>query len=542
MVGFKLSNTAKVLMLWVLIHCGFSAFTANDPGQDLKDRAIGLFNRGSFQEALPLLSKLVYDYPYDYQVKYYLGAALVETGDTGKEAEKNLLLASGSSVPVMVWFYLGRLYHTMENWNSAQRFYNRFRNNADKAGADSLRIDELILLCYDHVNPFKSNKISVEPDTIRNESIDIPVKTDMQKLPDVVKNEGEKESLPKIEKDTVPAPPSVLTETIGLQIEGKTIQQAEAGADTSKAIRDFVTSDPLSVTTPVVSEPGPDDHAIDREQTTPPVNIASRPVRNGGRFSGPEFISFRINERVTYLVEDMFQEETALQEYKAGKQKSLLLDSLVSDLELLRDRYHKTMDPTARDTLGQKILRMESGVYTLKQESGTHFLRAVEIENSWWKDAGYNVYRSYMQVRDSLLQLRAEITKPDPPAEVSDTLTNLPEIPGDTIQVQSNNSVVVENPVHQEEEITFKVQLGICGDRITPQRKKLLDKISKIRPVESYTNEQGNSICTTGNLTSYGDAMVLQNQVRLEGIRDAFVIAWKNGKRIPLPPENLRNP
>ncbi len=543
MVGFNLSYTKKALLLLVFIQVGFAGYTASDPGQELKKKAVELFNRGRYEEAVPLLSKLVYDYPYDYQVKYYLGAALVETGDTGKEAEKNLLLASGNNVPVMVWFYLGRFYHATENWNSAQRFYNRFKNNSDSAGADSLRIDELILLCYDRVNPFKSNKVSVTADTVRDVLSNRSLKKDgMRKLPDDVKNEGTKENTVKPEIVNVPALPSPVNEPIGPQINGKTPQPAETAADTIKVIREIGTTVVAPVATSVIAESDTSGQALVQKQTPPPVNAGSRTEVTRGRLSGPEFITFRINERVTYLIEDMFQEETALQEYKNGKQKSVWLDSLVADLEMLRERYHMTLDPTGRDSLGQKILRMESDVYSLKQEAANHFRRAVEIENNWWKEADYTVYRIYMQVRDSLLQIRSEITKPDPPAEVSDTLTNLPEINGDAIQVPANSGVSVEVPMQHEEEITYKVQLGICGDHVTPQRKKILDKISKIRPVESYTNDQGNTICTTGNLTSYGDAMVLQNQVRLEGIRDAFVIAWKNGKRIPLPPENLRKP
>jgi hypothetical protein len=471
-----------------------------------------------------------------------LGAALVETGDTGKEAEKNLLLASGSNVPVMVWFYLGRLYHATENWNSAQRFYNRYKNNADIAGEDSLRIDELILLCYDRVNPFKTNKASVSADTVRDIPANRSIQENIRKVPDIVNDDGEKENAAKSEINTEPVQTPVAAETPELLLEGKTLQTAEAGADTMKAIRNIVTTDSPHVSTPVVSASGSDNQVVVQELATSPVNAVPRTERIGGRLSDPEFFTFRINERVTYLVEDMFQEETALQEYKAGKNKSVLLDSLVADLEVLRDRYHKTMDPTGRDSLGHKILRRESGVYTLKQEAGNHFLKAAEIENNWWKEAGYNVYRSYIQVRDSLLQLRSEIMKPDPLKEVSDTLALHPEITGDTIQEPANRGVDIENSVQHEEEVTYKVQLGICGDRVNSQRKKNLDKISKIRPVESYTNDQGNTICTTGNLTSYGDAMVLQNQVRLEGVRDAFVIAWKNGKRIPLPPENLRRP
>jgi hypothetical protein len=39
---------------------------------------------------------------------------------------------------------------------------------------------------------------------------------------------------------------------------------------------------------------------------------------------------------------------------------------------------------------------------------------------------------------------------------------------------------------------------------------------------------------TVGELTNLNDAAMLQKQIRMEGIKDAFVIAFQNGKRITL--------
>ena len=46
--------------------------------------------------------------------------------------------------------------------------------------------------------------------------------------------------------------------------------------------------------------------------------------------------------------------------------------------------------------------------------------------------------------------------------------------------------------------------------------------------------DKGVVVYTTGNLSTYEDAVKMQNQVRQEGVEDAFVVPYFNGKRITL--------
>ena len=41
-------------------------------------------------------------------------------------------------------------------------------------------------------------------------------------------------------------------------------------------------------------------------------------------------------------------------------------------------------------------------------------------------------------------------------------------------------------------------------------------------------------VYTTGNLTNYEDAEKMKNQVRQEGIKDAYIVPYLKGKRITL--------
>ncbi|HSM48661.1 MAG TPA: hypothetical protein VK872_12650, partial [Draconibacterium sp.] len=82
--------------------------------------------------------------------------------------------------------------------------------------------------------------------------------------------------------------------------------------------------------------------------------------------------------------------------------------------------------------------------------------------------------------------------------------------------------------------ITYKIQIGAYSRGIPNNMKSVFSKISVIRKVENYTDEKGVVVYTTGNLTNYEDALVMQKQVQQEGIKDAIIAAYLNGKRIPL--------
>jgi hypothetical protein len=64
--------------------------------------------------------------------------------------------------------------------------------------------------------------------------------------------------------------------------------------------------------------------------------------------------------------------------------------------------------------------------------------------------------------------------------------------------------------------------------------KPVFSKISVIRKVENYTDDKGVVVYTTGNLTNYDDAVLMQNQIRQEGIKDPIIAVYLNGKRITL--------
>ena len=83
--------------------------------------------------------------------------------------------------------------------------------------------------------------------------------------------------------------------------------------------------------------------------------------------------------------------------------------------------------------------------------------------------------------------------------------------------------------------IVFKVQIGsFPKGKLTPAFKTRYAKLSQIRKIDKYTDEKKYDIYTIGNFTDYNDATLLKNQLIMEGVKGAFLAAFKNGERVPV--------
>ena len=92
---------------------------------------------------------------------------------------------------------------------------------------------------------------------------------------------------------------------------------------------------------------------------------------------------------------------------------------------------------------------------------------------------------------------------------------------------------VTEVPESTANQVVFKIQIGKYNTQL-PESTKSCSKISVLRKIDQYTDENNYIVYTIGELTNIKDAVKLQNQIRQESVKDAFVIAIKDGKRIPL--------
>jgi hypothetical protein len=468
--------------------------------QDKRELAIQWFNEGKFKDALPLFSKLCYDLPYDFIIKYFYGACLVETGNFGLDAEKNLVLASSGEVTAKVYYYLGRLNHGRGNWNNAQRFYNRFRNNSDAEAIAETKVDDLMQLCFKEVNPYASLKAD---SLISSRPTDVSMSKDSAKSALILQNSdssrvtvnsghtGESDFITKAVKDSVSKDTSQISQTI----------------------------QPASVHPEEVK-----DIPVAKISDTQDIQKKPDPVK---------FIDFQINEKVTYLVEDMFHEAEAKNEFRIAVNKESQLDSLLKVVQTLRKQYHLNVNPLVRDSLAMKIQNLEYQNLVLNTEVDQHYYKSRKLEQEWWNKDAYSSLEEYSSWKDSLIQLRNAQNLPE-------TVIVEVQIP-DSVSVHAlTDTAAVVSEVKPDSEMVFKIQIGAYNKGIPTQRKLQFERLEKIRTIESLSLEDGITVYTTGNLKDYDDALKLQAQIRLEGIKDAFVIAVQNGKKVTLPKEIIK--
>ncbi|HNQ37420.1 MAG TPA: hypothetical protein PKJ58_05620 [Prolixibacteraceae bacterium] len=275
------------------------------------------------------------------------------------------------------------------------------------------------------------------------------------------------------------------------------------------------------------------EEVIPEGERAEPGPVAGAPLSSGGEGAKefPRFIHFQVTEKVTYLAEWMFQVPEALQAFREAEASQQKLDLLLRDTDHLRKAYHLHAHPATRDSLARLIGQAERETILLKGEMDGRFRKAAALEQAWWQDAGYEVYERFSRIRDSLLALQ------EPPRPVIPDLG--PEVfleaAGTTSTVTAIGTSDEKEKAPDENQLVYRIQLGAYPKAVPASRKALFDKISKIRVIDTYINEKGATVYTTGSLTNYSDALKLMEQVRLEGVKDAFVIALQNGKRVSLP-------
>jgi len=503
------------------------------PQPDPREQAVAWFQSGQFDKALPVFAKLAYDFPYDYMVKYYLGATMVETGDFGVEAEKNLVLAMPRDVPPKVYYYLGVLSHSRNNWNSAQRYYNRFRNNADSAQVRELEVARLTELCFAQVNPFVDERIKVSPETSvqQAETLSPPERT---------VQEAEQLSPPErtVQEPKIPSPPETSVQGVTEQISaGTSLDPVKEALSQEESATNVVSTgnDPGTIALPGVEGDSLQvtEEVIPEGERAEPGPVAGAPLSSGGESAKefPRFIHFQVTEKVTYLAEWMFQVPEALQAFREAEASQQKLDLLLRDTDHLRKAYHLHAHPATRDSLARLIGQAERETILLKGEMDGRFRKAAALEQAWWQDAGYEVYERFSRIRDSLLALQ-EPSRPVIPDLGPEVFL---EAAGTTSTVTAIGTSDEKEKAPDENQLVYRIQLGAYPKAVPASRKALFDKISKIRVIDTYINENGATVYTTGSLTNYSDALKLMEQVRLEGVKDAFVIALQNGKRVSLP-------
>jgi tetratricopeptide (TPR) repeat protein len=241
-------------------------------------------------------------------------------------------------------------------------------------------------------------------------------------------------------------------------------------------------------------------------------------------------INFNLTSDIYYSKISQFRTTEGEKFFIEGWKNSEDLKKLIFETDSLRAQYSKSNSEN-KASISTWVLELEKQTINTKSLIDFNFSKAGESELNYWNKAT-EIEKEQLQtendsiksftVKKALIEL-VEGIRPDTivPEPVSvDSLTSKP----DTIPIK---------PV-ETGKIVFKVQIGAYNTELPESAKRLYKKISALRKIDQVTDERNYTIYTIGELTNIKDAVKLQEQIRLESVKDAFVIAIKNGKRIPL--------
>jgi len=112
--------------------------------QQLAKEAFAAFSSSNHSKAYPLYNELLSFFPQDPDYNYYMGICQVELNKDIPNAIQRLKIASSKNVNSQVSYYLGRAFHVNYEFNSAIRYYQKYKESVRK---EQPIIDRRIQMC-----------------------------------------------------------------------------------------------------------------------------------------------------------------------------------------------------------------------------------------------------------------------------------------------------------------------------------------------------------------------------------------------------------
>ncbi len=246
-------------------------------------------------------------------------------------------------------------------------------------------------------------------------------------------------------------------------------------------------------------------------------------------------ISFRINSDINYLSFDHFIRNVAKKMFFQAWLKEKELARLSVQTDSLRHAY-SAAESEKKEEISSLILQSEKKSIQLNQEIPALYENARNEEDSYWRSAsGTEINRFQEKIKEYADSLQQIATKDEQKSAIN------PEVK-DTIVLYSPAPQVAEIKAEDPMGIVYKIQIGAFKGKIPDTANKLITKLSMIRKIDKHIDSKGVTIYTTGNLKSYQEAAILQNQIKQEGAKNPTITAYQDGKKIAIngKPENKK--
>ncbi len=234
-----------------------------------------------------------------------------------------------------------------------------------------------------------------------------------------------------------------------------------------------------------------------------------------------ETINFQVNSEISYLSFSHFVKNESKRIFYSAWLKEKEVRKLSAQTDSLRKSYTNS-STGQQEKISAQILKAEGQLMNLNEAIPGLYEKARAEENQYWQSVSSNEIVKFQEkirlYQDSILQTANRLNKQRPP----DTITYYKAEPKPVANTESANAV------------TYKIQVGAYKGKLPETAAKSIKKLGVLRKVESYKDVKGITVYTTGSLRNYQEAITLQNQVKLEGIKNAVIVAYNNGKRITL--------
>jgi hypothetical protein len=247
-------------------------------------------------------------------------------------------------------------------------------------------------------------------------------------------------------------------------------------------------------------------------------------------------IDFNLNSEIFYLKVVQFRKAEAREAFILAWKQKQQTDESIEQLSRLRLQYQKTNSSDEKDEIAKKVLALELEVINLKQASDSNFLKARNLESLYWESAT-KFDRDKLRMETDSIRGSMERQLLPPIVESTSVIDTISAKDSREREDSISHEPIDVKPEQMsfDDRVLFKVQIGTFDRNILPvSTQKLFKRLSVFRKIDHFTDGKGIEIYTIGELVNFKDAVKLQTQIRQEGIKDAFVVAYKSGKRITL--------
>lgn len=181
-----------------------------------------------------------------------------------------------------------------------------------------------------------------------------------------------------------------------------------------------------------------------------------------------------------------------------------------------------SLQPLYTEPINKGLFRYTNGRYSFYSEADSAKRIAV---NTGVKDAFIIVFKNGRRISLAGLGASTNAKSNSEPVSVNSTGSKTAET-SPAVEPKSAGSAETEG-------IVFRVQLGAFKNNVPYQMVEAFLKITD-KGISQETDKRGLHIFYTGSFTDYTKAMQLKEEIVNLGVKDAFVVALRNGERIPI--------